>query len=243
MRRFIHFYFQRNTLTGAKRKTKSVFIVLCMCFIFGVQILSSCAKNASIDFIANSGEEWSLHPSEVLIRGIDSDPTHNIPVLRCLSGSLPWEKPDTLLPEDETTHVPEWNNPYGKPVTMSCMISQNESLLDKNLILLDAGQTSDQYFVLMMMSYTNSHNMEMDMPLHFENGARHTIIGKVEMGGYIFQSSDDDPLVFKVDYKKGYVYQSGTGTVTKQNGELINLDISKRQVIGKGWGTVNYFRD
>lgn len=43
-------------------------------------------------------------------------------------------------------------------------------------------------------------------------GAIHTIIGKVTMFGYEFDSNSNDPLVFKMT-QAGYAYQSGAGTI------------------------------
>jgi len=65
-------------------------------------------------------------------------------------------------------------------------------------------------------------------PMVWNPGAVHTIIGKVVLksGGnkYIFESDYSAPLVFIIDRKLGYVFQSGRGVVTYPDGHKIRLD-------------------
>jgi hypothetical protein len=51
------------------------------------------------------------------------------------------------------------------------------------------------------------------------HGLRHRFIGRVEHGGYVFESDAENPLQFVVDRDKGYHYEQGAGTVTGPNGE------------------------
>jgi hypothetical protein len=55
-------------------------------------------------------------------------------------------------------------------------------------------------------------------------GARHTVKGKVIITDYTIISDNDDPLVFTIVDKKGYVYQRGRGMVITPNNEKIFLD-------------------
>lgn len=54
-------------------------------------------------------------------------------------------------------------------------------------------------------------------------GAMHTWTGKLAYEGYTFASDKKDPLKFRLDKDKGYVYISGKGTVTFPNGKVIKL--------------------
>jgi hypothetical protein len=57
--------------------------------------------------------------------------------------------------------------------------------------------------------------------------ARHTLIGKVIIFAYVFDSEKDDPLQFIVDKDKGYVYVKGKGTITNPDGKAIKLPLKK----------------
>ena len=59
-------------------------------------------------------------------------------------------------------------------------------------------------------------------------GARHTLKGKLEIQSYKFISDRDNPLVFRVVQNRGYVYESGQGTVTTPAGEKILLRSAKQ---------------
>jgi tetratricopeptide (TPR) repeat protein len=54
-------------------------------------------------------------------------------------------------------------------------------------------------------------------------GARHTWVGRLDFGGYIFDSDKDDPLQFMVTRDKGYVYIKGKGTVTMPDRTVVVL--------------------
>jgi tetratricopeptide (TPR) repeat protein len=54
-------------------------------------------------------------------------------------------------------------------------------------------------------------------------GARHTWVGRLVFGGYIFDSDKDDPLRFMVTRDKGYVYIKGKGTVTMPDRTRVSL--------------------
>lgn len=51
-------------------------------------------------------------------------------------------------------------------------------------------------------------------PVLFGHGSRHTLIGRVNLHGYVFDSDKDEPLLFEVDRDLGYVYRGGKGRVT-----------------------------
>ena len=53
--------------------------------------------------------------------------------------------------------------------------------------------------------------------------ARHTLIGKVIIFDYVFDSEKNDPLQFVVDKDKGHVYVKGKGTITKPDGKILKL--------------------
>jgi len=58
----------------------------------------------------------------------------------------------------------------------------------------------------------------------FSHGTEHIIIGRVSFyDKYILDSDANDPLIFKCDKRKGYVYLSGKGIVTTPNGEKVKL--------------------
>jgi len=62
------------------------------------------------------------------------------------------------------------------------------------------------------------------------NGAKHTWIGRHEniQGAIALIDSDkENPLQFKIDKEKGYVYQKGKGTVTMSDGKVIKLPMSR----------------
>ncbi len=54
-------------------------------------------------------------------------------------------------------------------------------------------------------------------------GAEHTIVGKVQIAGWTFQSDPAGPLVFKLVRDKGYVYQRGAGRVIGPQGDVFEL--------------------
>jgi hypothetical protein len=54
------------------------------------------------------------------------------------------------------------------------------------------------------------------------SGARHTIKGRLETGGYTFISDPTDPLVFRLS-DRGYVYERGKGTVLTPSNENVLL--------------------
>lgn len=71
-------------------------------------------------------------------------------------------------------------------------------------------------------------NMIRDgVPSPWCHGLTHIFLGEVHYGGYIFDSSSDDPLQFVVDRDKGYYYKEGTGEVTKPEGEIVELPSMK----------------
>jgi hypothetical protein len=55
-------------------------------------------------------------------------------------------------------------------------------------------------------------------------GARHTVKGKVIIKDYTIISDNNDPLVFTIVDKKGYVYQRGRGMVITPANEKVFLD-------------------
>jgi hypothetical protein len=55
-------------------------------------------------------------------------------------------------------------------------------------------------------------------------GARHTVKGKVIITNYTIISDDNNPLVFTIVDKKGYVYQQGRGMVITPTNEKVFLD-------------------
>ena len=54
-------------------------------------------------------------------------------------------------------------------------------------------------------------------------GAKHTLIGRVTLHGYVFDSDSKDPLRFVVGSDNGYVYVAGKGTVTSPDGRVQSL--------------------
>jgi hypothetical protein len=59
-------------------------------------------------------------------------------------------------------------------------------------------------------------------------GARHTVKGKVIIKDYTIVSDNNDPLVFTIVDKKGYVYQRGRGMVITPTNEKVFLDSGGR---------------
>ena len=55
------------------------------------------------------------------------------------------------------------------------------------------------------------------------HGTRHTLLGKIDMAGYVFEGDRTDPLIFRVDRGLGYVFVRGAGSVRLKNGEKISL--------------------
>jgi hypothetical protein len=70
---------------------------------------------------------------------------------------------------------------------------------------------------------------EKDMLL-WCNGATHKWIGKFIYSGYTFDSDKENPLQFRVDKDKGYVYVGGRGTVTTPDGMVVKLPLAKSKV-------------
>jgi hypothetical protein len=62
------------------------------------------------------------------------------------------------------------------------------------------------------------------------NGAKHTWIGRhenIQLGAIaVIDSDKENPLQFRIDKEKGYVYQKGKGAVTMPEGRLIKLPMS-----------------
>lgn len=56
----------------------------------------------------------------------------------------------------------------------------------------------------------------------FYDGAEHHIYGEVELFGVEFKNDSQDPLVFKISGDK-YVYASGSGTATTEDGKSISF--------------------
>ncbi len=56
-------------------------------------------------------------------------------------------------------------------------------------------------------------------------GAKHTWIGKLTYAGYTFASDRTDPLQFRVDASRGYVYLGGKGTIRFPNGKVTTLPL------------------
>jgi hypothetical protein len=54
-------------------------------------------------------------------------------------------------------------------------------------------------------------------------GAKHTWIGKSVYAGYTFDSDANDPLQFRIDREKGYVYVKGKGVVIEPDGKEVSL--------------------
>jgi hypothetical protein len=55
-------------------------------------------------------------------------------------------------------------------------------------------------------------------------GAEHTIRGVVELRGWTFDSDSKNPLVFRLERGRGYVYKGGKGQVTSPRGEVYALE-------------------
>ncbi len=60
-------------------------------------------------------------------------------------------------------------------------------------------------------------------PALWVDGMQHTWVGRFEVKGYVFDSDESEPLQFKVDKGRGYVYLKGKGTVTLPNKESVTL--------------------
>lgn len=58
-------------------------------------------------------------------------------------------------------------------------------------------------------------------------GAEHKWIGVITYEGYVFDSDKENPLQFRVDKDKGYVYVGGRGTVTTPDGVVVKLPLAK----------------
>jgi protein-disulfide isomerase len=63
------------------------------------------------------------------------------------------------------------------------------------------------------------------------NGAKHTLIGKVSISGYLFDSDEQSPLQFRVG-KGGYAYVAGKGSVTMPDGTVVTLGGGKARTSG-----------
>lgn len=94
----------------------------------------------------------------------------------------------------------------------------------------DPCRTDAEIWSSSSQGYETSGTVEMSNSQFYMwcNQAKHTWIGRHEnIRGAIpvIDSSKDDPLQFKVDKEKGYVYQKGTGTVTLLDKRVIELPI------------------
>ena len=56
-------------------------------------------------------------------------------------------------------------------------------------------------------------------------GSKHTLIGKIKLGEYLFESDKTDFLQFMVDKDGNYVYIKGKGTVTMPDRQVIKLPL------------------
>jgi len=70
-------------------------------------------------------------------------------------------------------------------------------------------------------------------PVIWCHGAKHKWIGKITYKGYVFDSDKENPLQFRVDKDKGYVYVGGRGTVTLPDGRVVKLPLAKSKKQGK----------
>jgi hypothetical protein len=61
------------------------------------------------------------------------------------------------------------------------------------------------------------------MPSPWCGGLQHVWIGTVEFEDYKFESDAENPLMFRVDRERGYIYLSGTGTITTPDGASVDL--------------------
>ena len=58
----------------------------------------------------------------------------------------------------------------------------------------------------------------------YANGSLHKIVGRVKMYDDIFESEQDDPMIFQCVYGKGYVYKEGKGKITiGKTGEIFRM--------------------
>jgi len=64
-------------------------------------------------------------------------------------------------------------------------------------------------------------------PVFWADGIQHTWVGKLNIMGYVFDGDQNDPLQFKIDKNRGYVYLKGKGTVTLPNKETVVLPKTK----------------
>lgn len=68
--------------------------------------------------------------------------------------------------------------------------------------------------------------IDADSPKLMGGGTVHTLFGKVNLKGYMFDSDPSHPLTFYVTIDQGYVYLCGKGTVIDPNGNEI-ADLGK----------------
>ena len=61
------------------------------------------------------------------------------------------------------------------------------------------------------------------------DGSTYTFLGKASLLKYTFESSENDPLVLKLVKDKGFVYVKGEGTVTKPDGDKIDLGLREQR--------------
>lgn len=87
--------------------------------------------------------------------------------------------------------------------------------------LMDNNGTPFMYSLVPTKTTKSSGSLK---DLTFQHGAIHFLVGKVSFGGTaVFDSSSSDPLQFKCDMRKGYIYVGGTGTVTLQGKRRISF--------------------
>ena len=65
----------------------------------------------------------------------------------------------------------------------------------------------------------------------WHEGAVHEIINELEMAGFQFKPEEGSVLTFSVEKERGYVFVEGKGTVWTSDGEIIELDFSKKGAV------------
>ena len=138
----------------------------------------------------------------------------------------PTDVPPTDVPPTVTpTEVP---TPTATPMPFSIKKSAFEAEYDEHKrpcenevdVEVHKASNGDLYFLF---------GGVMEIPLRGSSfvlwcyGAVHTWIGEATYEGYTFVSDEDDPLRFIVDKNKGYLYVSGTGSVTLPDGTEVTL--------------------
>jgi hypothetical protein len=104
----------------------------------------------------------------------------------------------------------------------SILIAQPDELKGGSIIaILGKDGKPALYDHFNLKSHPSSGNIVSTL---FSNGTEHTIIGEISLGDYyVFKSSKEDPLRFRCDVQKGYVYVGGQGTVKMPNGTIVEL--------------------